>query len=136
VRRHREVVVAHARQGPVDAVELLADVLADDAAWACSRSRSVAVGRPVRLEQGVADDRADDEQGERQAIRSTRKVEPGAGAAAGAARSPGSAPRVAEDARLERGADRVGAHGEGAGRGPRRSRNAGHESVFGSAAAK
>ena len=27
----REVVVAHARQGAVDAVELLADVLADDA---------------------------------------------------------------------------------------------------------
>ena len=31
VRRHGEVVVAHARQGAVDTVELLADVLADDA---------------------------------------------------------------------------------------------------------
>ena len=66
VRRHGEVVVAHARQGAIHAVELLADVLADDARLGMQPVALGGVGRPVHLEQGVADDRADDEEGQRQ----------------------------------------------------------------------
>jgi hypothetical protein len=97
VRRHRDVVVADAREGAVDAVELLADVLADDAGLRVEPVPLGAVGGPVGLEQGVADDRADDQEaiagdpldqegraGRRRHRRAARRLDPRVGEGASA----------------------------------------------------
>ena len=136
VRRQGDEVVAHARQGAVDAVELLADVLVDDAGLGVQPVALGVVGRPMRLQKGVADDRADDDEGDRE--RDPFHEEGRAGSrCCRRRRLAGLDPRVAEDARLERGRDRVGAHRwRAGGSAPAVLETRDIESVFGSAARK